>query len=594
MFHIRWSLLAVLAAGLLALSGCGSTKTKTVEIEVPGPEVEVPGPEVEVPVPVGPPDFVDLSGVPEDAMVADSESMEIEAGGSVTIGEVMYSCAAGDVGCTVTVEDGAAVSTGGAVTAMVTQAYHTRKATEAKVAADTKAAGTKEKAIMAEMDQTADAGLGGSARTDEGTTTADDTSDDLYSLKISRDSDGTKVTISDPHYADKEKDPQFMDAMAGLDAGRTMLTRKMKADSDGNVMEEVAIVGTDIEAPKAVAFAKFAVVAEDGTRTTPQVLNVNAQGATATGVAAVAFDPGAALASSDAAQKAILDNMMSTSFAKPGAGVESIQRDFLPARADDPSTTDVDETRAAAMVAGYYNGAMGTYICSGTANCSVTVNAKGELTAATDGWIFKPADGATSDQPDYDYTHYGVWLKKTMDSDGVVTYNEVETFADSRLNESGAVTAVLGSATYEGGAVGVYVHEVVNSDGSRASATSGHFKADVSLTAIFGQVPVSDTDSTGTIAPNLLNTVSGTIDKFDLSGGEANTWSVALSGDITDSSGTVADGKAEGGMGDGSLSATFHGTVAADTAPSSVVGEFNAGFTNGSVAGAFGASEVKE
>ena len=41
--------------------------------------------------------------------------------------------------------------------------------------------------------------------------------------------------------------------------------------------------------------------------------------------------------------------------------------------------------------------------------------------------------GATTDQPDYDYLHYGFWLKRTADSDGAITYNEVETFAGSRI-----------------------------------------------------------------------------------------------------------------------------------------------------------------
>ena len=129
-------------------------------------------------------------------------------------------------------------------------------------------------------------------------------------------------------------------------------------------------------------------------------------------------------------------------------------------------------------------------------------------------------------------------------------------------------------------------------------ATSGHFTADVSLMATFGQVPVSATDTTGTIAPNLLNTVSGTIDNFMLSGGEENEWSVALQGTITPAGGT-ASGTAKGGEGDGSFSATFHGSVtaAADGTvprPGSVVGEFNAGFTDGSVAGAFGARETDD
>ena len=72
-----------------------------------------------------------------------------------------------------------------------------------------------------------------------------------------------------------------------------------------------------------------------------------------------------------------------------------------------------------------------------------------------------------------------------------------------------------------------------------------------------------------------------------LSGGEANMWSVALHGDITASSGT-ASGTARGGAegDDGSFDATFHGPVTDANSdpvpPHTVVGEFNAGFSNGS------------
>ena len=96
---------------------------------------------------------------------------------------------------------------------------------------------------------------------------------------------------------------------------------------------------------------------------------------------------------------------------------------------DDAQTADVDESKDAAEVAGTYNGAMGTYKCAGAGDCSVTVNGKGMLTAASDGWIFTPAMGATSDVADADYLNYGFWLMRTTDADGVLTYDEVETFA---------------------------------------------------------------------------------------------------------------------------------------------------------------------
>ena len=67
-----------------------------------------------------------------------------------------------------------------------------------------------------------------------------------------------------------------------------------------------------------------------------------------------------------------------------------------------------------------------------------------------------------------------------------------------------------------------------------------------------------------TIAPNMLNTLTGTIDDYQLAGGEENKWMTVLDGDITEDDGT-AMGTAKGGSPaeDGSFSATFHGSVAA-------------------------------
>ena len=113
---------------------------------------------------------------------------------------------------------------------------------------------------------------------------------------------------------------------------------------------------------------------------------------------------------------------------------------------------------------GTFNGAPGTYTCADD-DCTLSTSmTMGELDAVVGTWYFTPDAGATSDVADSDFLSYGFWLKKTT-KDGVVTYNEVETFAtaegilrgDYRL--SGAVT---GSASYKGGAVGVYVHNVLD------------------------------------------------------------------------------------------------------------------------------------
>ncbi|MYD98808.1 MAG: transferrin-binding protein-like solute binding protein [Gammaproteobacteria bacterium] len=543
----RMRLIAALAAAALSVTACSGGGSSTTG----GPD----------PMPVN----VSLTDVTPGYTALAAGTLDIAAGASTDHGDVTFMCAAGGDDCAVTVAAGGTVTAvGGMVTAMNSRAYQARldEAAAARVAAVTKASLTKESAIAAEAAQTADDGPGG----------ADATTD--HAITITRDGAGTTVTIAvDGAAAD---DPTFMQAM-DLGGGRTMHVRTMPADANGSVTEEVMVVGTDIEAPTATPFA---MVPE-------QALNADADGAAATGADAVAFDPGGALDSSSPRDAAVLAKVMSTAFAS-GTGAT------LTFGGDDPG----DPTDAAFTTAGSYNGAPGTYKCAGgAADCTVTLDAMGTLIAMSDDWIFTPDSGATSDVPDADYLHYGFWLQRTTDAMDAVTYDEVETFAASSVAASGDVSSVTGSATYRGGAAGVYVNKVFNADGTLDRATSGHFAADATLTATFGQV--LDAAGLGTIAPNLLNTLGGTIDNFRLSGGEANTWSVALDGDITANSG-MASGTARGGVAgvDGSFSAAFHGPVTdADNdpvQPHTVVGEFNADFSNGAVAGAFGARKTME
>ena len=194
-----------------------------------------------------------------------------------------------------------------------------------------------------------------------------------------------------------------------------------------------------------------------------------------------------------------------------------------------------------------------------------------------------PADGATSDVADKDYLSYGFWLQKTTDEDGVVTYDEVAPFtqADGMTASTGAIT---GSASYDGSAVGVYVHDVRSAGGGMVeSSTAGHFTADASLTAYFQQPDSPDDD----IPPNKLNSLTGTINKFVLSGGEDQDWSVALKGNISTNDYGIEMGTANGGGAEGSLTGQFYG--GADEEPGAVAGEFDASFSNGRVAGAYGA-----
>ena len=445
-------------------------------------------------------------------------------------------------------------------------------AEEERLAKATKEAGTKLKAMNTEAGRAADAtdeGLGGHANDDDENT--------VYVLGISRDGDGTEVKLTDPALNNKA-DPKFVDQMAGLDAGRYMLVRTQDADADGNVEEEVVIVGTDIKAPRAVAFEKVAGQ-ELNARDLDAAVDADGNGTNDDDFTALTVD------GNSADVRALV---MAAAF--PLTGDAELRFDF------DATGTNADE---ADEVAGTYNGAAGTYRCNGTAQCTVTISAdpddatKRIITAMSEGWVFTPNAGVTSDVLDTSYLHYGFWLKKTTDADGVLTYNEVETFAGASIDPSGSVADVDGTASYDGDAVGVYVHHVLSEGGGQIeSSTSGHFKADASLTATFGQ-PAEPNDN---IPPNEVGTVTGTIDNFTLSGGEAQDWSVNLAkGDIdnTTNAGTFS-GMAEGGGASGSYSGTFHGAVDSSdptVQPSDVVGEFNANMSNGSVAGAFGADK---
>ncbi len=526
---------------------------------------------------------VDLTGVADDAARA-AGMEEIAAGESATIGEITFTCAAGGPDCTVTVAaDGSATATGGMVTADNSAAYATRKA---EIARATEAAKTKQDAMATEALQAAtggtpgidgaggaDAGLGGSAVTATGNAAG------AYNLDIERDHEGTTVTVTVEGATDAG-DEDFELAM-DLRDGRSMHTRTMDADADGNMVTEVVIVATDIEAPRATAFGMV------------HPLEVRVDGETATDTM-----PNDALYVADAN----LGQVSADAFTAPAGTVDTTILRFQH-EVEDNAATPEDESRDAAEIAGTFDGAMGTYKCNATGGpCTVTVDTMGVVSAVdANHWIFIPDAGVTIDVPDSDYLHYGFWLKRTTASDGAVTYNEVETFAGSPTTpESGTMTNVTGTASYEGGAVGVYAitTEFSSTTGKPVDASSGHFKARARLEATFGQTAERD------IPPYLLHTLTGTIDDFKLQHGEPNEWSVTLqsdgdpntAGNQPNDTGTHSGTAKGSGDNVGSFSATFHGSTGSDgtTQPGAVVGEFNADFSNGRVAGAFGATKPRE
>ena len=431
----------------------------------------------------------------------------------------------------------------------------------------TKSAGTKVTAIDKEAGQETDAGIGGSTENNVAST---------YSIKISRGADGTTVAITDTANPD-EADPPNPQFMQVKDLGDG-ITKHDRDNGDGEI--EIVMVSTDIQAPTKVDFAKFEE--EDGTK--PQVLTARDLDAD------VDADKDGTANNDFTAISVVTANLaqiMAAGFSASGAGALSYTQ-------DDGTTTDKDE---AFETAGTYNGAEGTYRCNGTSACSVTYDAKGEIEEVGNGWVFTPNPLAKTYQSDYNYLSYGFWLKKTAQGDGSTKYDkydEIETFARSSVAATVGIdlNSVEGSADYKGGALGVYVKNVHSSDGKIESATSGHFTADVSLTANFGGT---------SIAEDIHNTVTGKITGFELAGDEVNSWAVNLKDGVRATGANTFSGDAEGGGASGSFSGTFHGSSAEvdpdDTvqddefnpAPGAVVGEFNANFSNGTVAGGFGA-----
>ena len=293
---------------------------------------------------------------------------------------------------------------------------------------------------------------------------------------------------------------------------------------------------------------------------------------------------------------------------------------------------------------GTYFGAPGQFQCLGAIDnnsCGLMRNDDGDVVVVdqpfqTDGtangtgiqngrWSFTPGDGAMITVPDQDWMAYGAWLTTPDDGTGDHRFGVFFNGFDPYAFEADTLTAndaagLRGSATYSGGATGIYV------DGT----DSGLFTARAMLTADF------DKASDGVDDEAVDYMISGRIDNFRGTDGEAlgadtgdmanpqgrgeNDWVVVLeafdlntTGDEatagaianTDTSGS-ADGVSWEGKWNGQL---FGLSVNADDepiAPSGVAGQFwaNTGSPDDgdmmtlddndavtSVAGAFGATK---
>jgi hypothetical protein len=278
---------------------------------------------------------------------------------------------------------------------------------------------------------------------------------------------------------------------------------------------------------------------------------------------------------------------------------------------DDTATEDVDEGEAR-MFAGTFNGIPGEYTCTGDL-CQTTADAKGNLLTFVGTWSFDP-DSAPEGKPhkvfgvtpDPDHIHFGYWLKTTPGEDGEPTTYEIDTFAGgsdadgAATYDAGTVSALLGQAEYEGDAAGIYVRKTLKSTGEVASAVTGEFQADADLTAYFGGEDVR--------ASNAFH-IEGTVTNFMDGSKELSGWTVTLKKrEFTNNASAFTAGETVGsaGVDEGAWSGTFFGPQVTDDPdtttvdesenvhPTGVAGEFNAHFSNGHVAGAYGTTIVED
>ena len=406
-------------------------------------------------------------------------------------------------------------------------------------AAANKVALTKKAAI------TAEAGATEGVRPFDGTAfnTADDAdnSGNNYGVTVKHTGSAVEVTVVDGHGDyDAKNDPKF--ARAATFGNGQMLVRNDGAD------REIIVLYTDIEAPTDVRFG-----ASGSGYTLDQDLDTD----TSANDSYLVTDAAAA-------------KLGGSRIVNPNPGTITLSQW--------QSTGD----NAKNVYAGTLDGAAGTFRCQESGGCTITTANNDDRTVSRTGALwFTPNAGATVSVPDADYLTWGFWLDTTTKDGAITSYDKVQTFVMSKLSKTESVSSVTGTASYAGDAAGVYVHETKNEDGSLNRATSGRFTADVAMKAYFAATTLRND-----------NTIEGTISNFDLDGGPENSWKVNVSASFNDS-GTLANGVASGMEGNnGSLIGDFHGvgsTTDNTVAPPILIGEFNANFVNGTVAGAYGA-----
>ena len=266
---------------------------------------------------------------------------------------------------------------------------------------------------------------------------------------------------------------------------------------------------------------------------------------------------------------------------------------------DDTSTVNLKAGDAQGR-AGTFYGVSGRFTCA--SDCIVSRNKAGKV-SVNQALTFTPnAFNANTTlakyaDPDADYTRFGYWMKSTKQRDGSYVH-DIRTFNGGEGANLATLTEVRGTAKYYGAAAGVYVKK--DGAGDSLVVTDGKFTADAMLTANFGGNAIAS-DNQYTVSGTISDFMDGSTD-LEFAVLKLNKTSITSTGAT---GGAAAAGTAgtllaetDGGGTSGLWSAQFYGNAGAGTTddgtddhPANVSGQFNGHFTNGHVAGAFGAEK---
>jgi hypothetical protein len=403
--------------------------------------------------------------------------------------------------------------------------------------------------------------------------------------------------IDDPDSDDTEDmvpDPENFMEMAGSETSLSKdftSTNYMRSvtNDDGTTTDEIAVI-TDMKDPGALSFASYYTVARAGVD--GMAITAEPNDNTEPPVGRITLE--------------VNEDNTNFNVSKVYASDFPMIRDQeFTYVADDDATEDVDESER--EFAGTFNGIAGMYSCTGT-TCSAGTDEDGKLDNLDGTWTFDP-DDVKSMIPgvdhDGDFLAFGWWLRGTAHNED--SPYQVGTFATGSVPYTVAMAQrldVTGTAKYSGPAAGKFARKTLNSDGSVAGLIAGHFTADASLTATFGQT------STSSLAPNQLHSIHGYVDDFR--DGDGNTidrsWNT-MTGRVNLMKAGFGDGpslntrddtlpdETFGGVtnGNGNWQGRFFGPATNADAemakPSGVAGEFTNHWSNGHVIGAFGATQ---